>query len=123
MQITVTVLQLLNAAPVVRSLASPAQKLFGSASLNVRRLAAKLAPEIQAASAARDTLFTEENSFSNSTGARQIRPECVSSYFASDLFVQEITVDVRPLGPDDISRALISADEIDMLGPFFEDKI
>lgn len=116
--VKLTILQLLNAQPVMQQLVG--QKTAGLAALRIKRLVAKLNPELHAAAEARATLVTPENS-TETEGGRQIRPECVAAFLASELFRETLEIDVLPLCPADIAEARLSVEDLELLGPLFVD--
>lgn len=117
--IKLTILQLMNAGLAMQKLAP--QKLTGVATLRIKRLAAKLEPELRVAIDARDTLLTPENSIEGHGGSRQIKPACLAAFLAAPLFGETITVDILPLLPADIAEARLSGEDLDLLGPLFVD--
>ena len=71
---------------------------------------------VTAATAAKDALFTPENSDPLGNG-RSLKPECTAAFFADPLFSASVEVDITPLTPSDLMDALISPAQIDALGP------
>lgn len=119
---TLTVSQILNAAPVLRALST--QKLPAMAALHVHRLAQRLNQECIAASKARDALLTDENSILLSNGGRNVKPGFVVQFLAEPLFGEKVDVSpgVKPLTIEDLSAAQLSPAEIAALGPLFVDE-
>ncbi|HEY4340280.1 MAG TPA: hypothetical protein VGM97_10080 [Steroidobacteraceae bacterium] len=116
--INVTVLQLLQIGPALQSLATQPHK--GRVAFRIRKLIMAVQPKLAAASAARDTLFTEENSIPAGNGARQLKPECVTEVLNDPLFRDMVSLDADLLSMADLEDALISVEHIDALAPLME---
>jgi hypothetical protein len=116
--ITLTVLQLLNAVDTMQHLLSQQHK--GKSAFAIRRLWRSIYPDVQTACAARDTLFTDENSIGNGSG-RKLRPELLGAFIRDPLFSTVISIDCDPLTAEDLTEATISPVQLDMLGPLISD--
>ena len=111
----ITIKQLLNCVPALNALVSQPHR--GEVAFRVRRLAQKVNDELPAANAARDGLFTAENSTQDETGARTLKPEYVLDFSSSPLFDEVIDIDAKPLTAVDLADAMITPLQIDQLGP------
>lgn len=116
--INVTVLQLLQLGPALQSLAR--QPLKGRVAFRVRKTILAVQPKLQAASSARDTLFTDENSVHVGNGARQLKPEFAAAILGDPLFSEVVSLDTEPLAMADLEDALISVEHLETLAPIME---
>jgi hypothetical protein len=117
--IRITVLQLLNAAPVLQLLSQQTHK--GEVSFVMRRIAQKAQPEITNACAARDSLQDEFNSVPVDGGTRAFKPDFIAQLILDPLFSTIVEIDCAPLTPEMLASATISPAHLDALGPFLKE--
>lgn len=116
--IKLTVAQVLQAAPALQALIKQPHR--GDVAFRIRRMVLKLQPEVANAEAARDSLFTDENSellTDDPKGPRKILPGFVKAFTEDALFSEQIEVDAIPLTPNDLKDASISPEHLMCLGP------
>ncbi|MGA2714519.1 MAG: hypothetical protein ABSG41_15550 [Bryobacteraceae bacterium] len=116
--ITLTVLQLLNAAGTLQDLVTQPHK--GAVAFTFRRMVNTLHPDFSAASVAKDAMFNDDNSVPHGKG-RALKPESVAAFVTDPLFSQIVEVNVVPLTPADLENATISPAQLDALGPLVSD--
>jgi hypothetical protein len=102
-----------------------AQRVPAETAFRLRRLRRLLNPEFIDLNAARDQLFTTENSSENPAvpGQRILNPECTEAFRAEEALLLDRIIEIaaEPFGPSAFRGVQISEADLEALGPFIDE--